>query len=528
MRGEDGRYHVFQVKKFAANLKASEKKQIEKSFKRLVKYTSDRGMLVSGWSLVTPLDRTNENRIWLETLTKGAGFSVEWRGLSFVDGLASEFPDVVDYYLRDGRDRLETAVASLTTLLRMQSDLDDSSKKFEPGDASASLYSLHEQMNRYDPHYRYDFSVDAERPNAELLDVPGLVCAVQESNGKSHVTIKVITRFADAVQVRPIPFSFRVSAEKGSELERTIQDFGNFGVPVTFPVEGVELSLPGGLGVESSAGEVSIGLPKKGSMPSHEMRFDILDPSGVTLASTGMVMHTVTKGRVGADLYGTEENGVFNLTLRMVFPNLLSRVNIKASNDSLTGKRLESVLPGLNFLANFHAPNVLKMIDPFTGAQAGSAELGEGSEHSGADAIRVCVEDLLSIQEVVGRRILAPDFSVVPLEDTEEWSRAARLIRGQDVEITWDSIAIHIKPGFEQSIFDQFPGALVLRYPMLVDVAGENYDVGLCQFWTPGAQLKSREGVVIVEDQQVFAVPMDGSRGVLRMGGKSDPPELQG
>ncbi|MEV7081537.1 hypothetical protein AB0N88_23855 [Streptomyces sp. NPDC093516] len=512
---DDGTFRVFQAKKFTENLTTSQKRQIKESFDRLVSYTSSRGMQVANWSLVTPLDRTKENLEWLESVTSEADFDVDWLGRPYVEGLASKYPEVIDYYLRDGKERLEAAVSSLTSLLRLHAGSSGGpSDAYQASDSIATLHVLHEEINRYDPHYRYDVAVESETTPSHQLDLPGLVCSVQQSDGKSRVTVRVIARFADAVHVRPIPLSVKIRAEKGSELETAMEDFGSFGTPITVPPENVNVSLdlPGGLGVSDSAGEFSILMPKPNS--SIPLQCSILDPEGAALAETEIVFHTRTHGSAGAEVYGSEEGGVFDMKLRLVFPNQLSHINVQPQNFS--GRKLESVLPGLRFLAECQSPNRLRIVDPLAGTQAALGGLGGGSTGDIA-MICECVENLITLQRAAKRRIPAPDFTTVRVEDSLDWSRAARLVRGETVNITWSDIKVNVIPGHEGELGDQFPGALLLRYPLTVRVSGVDYDLGLCQFWTPAAQIRRHNGKPVIEDGKAIVEPMDGANGVLRM-----------
>lgn len=108
--GSDGAA-IWQIKKFAENLTDKQKNQIKRSFDTLVKYSVEQSIRVTEWNLVNPRNPTNEQRAWLMgEVTAGAGFPRFWHGLDYVDGLAAEFPDVIDYYLRDGKDRLEAKI----------------------------------------------------------------------------------------------------------------------------------------------------------------------------------------------------------------------------------------------------------------------------------------------------------------------------------------------------------------------------------------------------------------------------------
>src|ERR1039457_5157975 len=114
----EGGVAVYQVKSFSSNLTAGQKAQAERSFRRLLDYAGSHGLRVAEWYLTLPLDPTTDNLEWLSDFTSGHGITAEWRGLGFLDGLAGTYPALIDYYLRDGKDRLQSALESITTVLR--------------------------------------------------------------------------------------------------------------------------------------------------------------------------------------------------------------------------------------------------------------------------------------------------------------------------------------------------------------------------------------------------------------------------
>ncbi|MFB7263929.1 hypothetical protein ACFCXH_17525 [Streptomyces nojiriensis] len=515
LQDDDGSFTVLQIKKFSSNLSSSQKKQIEKSFTRLVTYAAERDMTITEWSLVTPLDRTNENKTWFEGVTAVVDFKVSWHGLPYVEGLAAEYPDVIDYYLRDGKDRLQSAIAELSSLLRMRSQIEKSDDAYGPRDAFNSLSSLHRLLNSQDPHFRYDFDVSSIHQESPLSGLPGLVGTVREGDGDSFVTVKIFSKFDDAVNVRPIPFSFKVLLRENPEAEQAVNNFHDFGTQATFPVEDVVIDLPGGLGGAFAKGDLTIGLPPQTGTVYRELSFEIWTPDGVKVASADLGMHTATTGAIGAELHGSEEGGVFELTLRTEHPNHLSLANVRPN--PLAGKRLESVLPGLEFLANFEAPNLLKIIDPYTGERVGYVELGDGTMAPIALDLAATVRSLLVIQERVGRRVPVPDFEQTLIRDVKDWSQAARLIQGEELEVSWGPLSISIIPGSESELIDRFPGAILLRHPLIVAVSGETYELGLCQFWSPAADLRRTDGEVAINGGTVYVDPVDGAKARLRM-----------
>lgn len=98
----DGAHDVYQVKKFAQNLTDSQKRQIEKSFTRVLKTAEADAIKISNWYLTMPLNPTPGNRTWFDEMTKDAPFGCEWRGLVYCERLVTDHENVVDYYLCSG------------------------------------------------------------------------------------------------------------------------------------------------------------------------------------------------------------------------------------------------------------------------------------------------------------------------------------------------------------------------------------------------------------------------------------------
>jgi hypothetical protein len=110
---------VYQVKCFHQNLTGGQKTQIEKSYRRVRRFATAHSLTITAWYLTLPLNPTNENWQWLLEFTADAEFPCEWRGLDYLEGLAAKYPDVVDYYLHDGKQRLDQAILALTNVLQL-------------------------------------------------------------------------------------------------------------------------------------------------------------------------------------------------------------------------------------------------------------------------------------------------------------------------------------------------------------------------------------------------------------------------
>ena len=300
---EPAQWDVYQVKKFASNLDANQKGQIEKSFRRILLALVRRKIPLRHWYLVTPLDPTLHNLLdWfkdmparaVQELTKdpkvkltpqelddinawlhAPGRSIDWKGLNFCESLAADHPYVVDYYLHGGRERLREAVADVAALLRTDMSLPSQSQAAEnhspdtsalvtPGDVQEHLYKLDRVLDT-DPHYRYGISLDLNRP--DLQPEPRLVAATQERlAGGRWLTFKIYQRSAQSLDERPIPLDLMFRFEDLHERE-AFETWLKFGRPTELTAS-FTMDLPGGLDAAEAVGRVRLAPAEDGSRPT--------------------------------------------------------------------------------------------------------------------------------------------------------------------------------------------------------------------------------------------------------------------
>jgi hypothetical protein len=107
-------YHVYQIKGFTGSMTSSRRRQVEQSLQRILDDPRlDRP--VTGWSLVVPIDPTAEDEAWFGQLTAQAPLPCDWKGKLFWDSEAAKHAHVIDYYLRDGKARLEARCGTYST-----------------------------------------------------------------------------------------------------------------------------------------------------------------------------------------------------------------------------------------------------------------------------------------------------------------------------------------------------------------------------------------------------------------------------
>lgn len=514
---------VYQVKSFTGNINSSRLRQIKHSFETLLAFAEEEELHISRWFLVVPENPTKEQLKWLEHLTSAADFPCSWRGLDFVEGLVAKYPDVIDYYLHDGKDRLE---AKLQLFLSVAGRTNPVSS---PAASQQTLEDIHESLNTLDPHYRYDFSVTARDSGGRCPPVPGTpgtVGIVQVESVDRCVTYHIIARCDEALKERPVPGSLTLRAERGTDEERKIEDWIKFGVPFkNIPAENVRIDLPGGFGAPMESALVSVGpsvaLP---GVPT-ELTLQTIEADGTPIAQLDFVVEEVAAGidRNGVWAAGHDKaTGAVRYEHRAHQGDNASTMNL--STEGFTGRSPADLVPVVRFLNTVRPPLRLQLSvrngPPLTPPwQIPSALM---DEQKGQLWLRIC-QDLATIQEHVFERIHFPDISKHSWEEVEGWSRAAALLRGEQIEATWTEIPLHLHPGHTMPAVDQ-TGALTR--PLMVLIGDASYELGTMLVQMATVRVDDlRSPVEHGDHSDVWLVPGDDNSAVMRLAtGDSQPP----
>jgi hypothetical protein len=464
---------VYQIKGYTGNLTSTRKGHIRRSWTRINAYAAAESLSLAAWHLCMPENPTTGQLAWLSKLTVAATLPCDWRGLDYLDGLAAKYPDVIDYYLRDGKERLEQVVKSFLAVAGFNGAVGT------PVASRQVLEDVHASLNALDPHYRYDFAVDGIGADGQLppiAQVPGMVCGFQQSDGSRCITFKIIARYSDAVKDRPIPGGFKVVAEPDSELARQLDDFVNFGAPLDkVPATDVFVDLPGGFDGPATNGLVSIGPAALPAAPMAEITVKVLDGADVVAeldfvtdeVSTG-ISQTGVRG-VGHDLRA----GVVRYELRIATGTKRATLNFRIAD--VVGSTPADLLPCLRFIGSIRPPRVLQLAVRH-GPSLGDSWPADGEmipEQQVKLWVDVC-ESLAVIQTHLFERIGFPDLSEHTWADIESWMTTAALLRGDVVTGKWTEVEIHLTTGAEW--VDGAP--LFHSGPLTFEIGGRKYEVG--------------------------------------------------
>lgn len=513
---QNGQWKIYQVKSFTGSLTSSQKRKITHSFEQVHKYVTEKSIEVTQWICIRPENPTEQDEEWLKILTAQASFPCSWQGKDHCDRLAADNPTVVDYYFRDGKDRLHAAIKDLMSAFNAVDRVGDLT---DPMASADGLAAIHKKINALDPHFRYDFTVQAviDGKLPQPVDAPLLLAAVTQADQERAVTYYIFARYEDATSDRPVPGHFKIKVEPGSADEKSLKDFLDYGLPFSgLNVVDLRLDLPGGLGGTREEGSLSLGPAATRRMPQADLQLVVFGPDATTdLASADIVETTTTTGLTGLKFAtsGRERHGVFTVLLKVDIDT--KRLTISITAGDVTGAEPADVLPGLRLMDALRPPNLfalrLRNGPTLEDPQAIPGPIGE----DWPQIIAVC-EALALIQQQTVLPVRVPDFTELGAEQANEWLRAARLLRGEAVELTWNRVGVELHEGAERpgAVGDAF--TIALPRTLAVQVGGVEIPLGqeITQL------MKARVDEDSVRPGHVDFVPAGDARGVSRWAGR--------
>jgi hypothetical protein len=430
----DGGYEVNQVKSFTDRLTPGQKAQIKHSLETVIQ-DARLDKPVQKWNLLMPLDPTSEDEQWFAKLTKGAPFPCQWLGETFWNSEASKHPHVIDYYFRDGKERLLERVRSLQGLLA------DPEAPIRPADVVSALQRIQTELNDTDPQYRYEFSATAAPPASRPR--PGLV--MSETRGTEDggfITIDVIARYPQAAQDRPIDGSITINLvdrDRGIDLSDDFRAFVGYGRRLVLPdgaLDRVEVNAPGGLGGTFEGGQGVVGPRSVPLAHPHRMELELLAPDGEVVETVTVAVIDLTAGELGIEFVGIESAGAFDFNCRVDRPGegtTRAAAEWNLNQRELAGLPVVNVLPAIRLMNQLCAPNSLRltlMNGPATVARA-EQDLAE-AEHDPDETSMEIAEMLASLQPHTPIPILIP--GQITQEERQEIAYASRLLAGETIE----------------------------------------------------------------------------------------------
>ena len=515
---------VYQIKRYTGNIDSTRQGHIKKSWETLLAYTEENSITLSAWYLVMPENPTKEQLKWLEKLTKDVAFPCAWRGLDFVDGLAAKYSDVIDYYLRDGKDRLEATVQRFLSIAGLKNPAES------PVGSIESLRELHEALNQFDPHFYYDFSVqmlNADGTVPPMQVTPGAIASARVVAHERCITYSIVPRFNEALKERPVPGSMTLTAEPGTPLHKQIEDWAMFGAPLTdVPAKQVRWDLPGGFGGSWEEARVTVLAVKPTPGSANELvTLRVLEADSAAAASLDFITEDTSSGSGGNAVRNVghdTDTGLVRYELRINCDDSSGKTaaNINISIEDPWGRSPKDMVPGIQFLAALRPLRQVQLFSRNGPALTPPIPIEQEliPERQGNLWLLMC-ESLATIQEHVLERISFPDIPKYHAEnywdDVEEWYQAARLLRGEVVSGTWGHVGMHLIPRVEPPA--EVHRAVVSNY-YAVRIGAKTYQLGIVNMEVATARVNPAKPPVAHDDHfDIQLVPGDDDTMTLRL-----------
>lgn len=421
---------IYQIKKFAENLKSSQKAQIENSWKELLTTTADLHVKINNWHLVMPLDPTNENLRWAKELVEPSGTKFIWDGLSRVDGWASKHPEVIDYYFSNGKEEVSEYAAKLLSM----ANLPDCS---DPAILENRLRDLCSNLDKLDPYYAYSVHVLSEYDKRDDFcpRVPGVVMSqILVTPGAGRIAIDVIEKTPIASMLHPLTFSVKIIAGTDDEKEQA-QNFIEYGMPFSsLPAEVIDhnCQLPVGRSCDGF---------RKGIIKSFDLNTSNCIKSALLFwegcGELRLIVDKATHGTKGGFFSVHDATQTFKLNFKWNASQPGGTINYEFSFSNLANKRSREVARTYRFLSEAADHKVELRIN---GMSALYFDLGI------RDDLVVTINDIYSLAVALETVNGAAD-SELPFPDIYKTTKgeianlrdAARLLDGESVVYSWES-----------------------------------------------------------------------------------------
>jgi hypothetical protein len=269
-------------------------------------------------------------------------------------------------------------------------------------------------------------------------------------------TVTAHPRYPDAPRDRPLQVSATLrfdDSPASQEVRSALADFMTYGTRVIIPgahVEGLVVDAPGGLGGSFPGAELIVDGTYEPAPEAAETIVLRIPPQPPIRRVVRLRIGERSRGQAGGfRLVARERPGLLTLDMRVDVAQETLRANL--GYRYIPEVLPQDAVPILRFCAALAGGEQMAIADP-SGAVFGTAS---GSFDS-ADWPQVyiqCAEKLAEIQELAGASFPLP-LEFRP-EDQRDMEYARMLLRGEDVQATWESMTTQLRVDTASNLLTQ-------------------------------------------------------------------------
>jgi hypothetical protein len=488
IKAETGGYDIYQVKKYATTLTASQKKAIERSWQTFLEQTAGR-IQVNSWNLALPCNPTPENQDWFEELTGRSGITARWYGRTQLDTWAADSPQLVDYFFGEGKKRSDDLLQQVLSILSISSP----SSKDEPTPALDVILSkandIINVLDNVDPFYRYE--CEFRYGNLEELSkkyfshdrceqTAAFISFYQQKDSNITTVLRVTPKCAESYRFRPIAFNMNLRADPDTEAHSVLRDFIQYGIPpqnIQATIEDVQ-SPPGG--PLPGKGTISlIDYSEQDKLPPLEVRLSPKENDGETIVvDVEHISHGIAPTGKGSYLRLSDRSNVATITLLVTAANNLGGLRVECN--AFDGKKPSEVLPGLRLIDGLRNGGILELVVRDGGPQVFKVRSDGAANHelrAAARKIVAYVESLMEIQKHTFLMVTVPAMDAVTEEDMNSTIEVARLLRGEKITRNWPQLELAVEDR-ENIPFNENELAILYHTKLIAQVGDQEIDTG--------------------------------------------------
>ncbi|WP_433379293.1 hypothetical protein [Streptosporangium sp. CA-115845] len=458
----DGGFDIYQVKRYTKPLTTAQKNAVKESWETFLAETLP-VRHVRSWTLVAPLNPSNERLDWFDELTGGQAFPARWMGRAKLDGKAGNNPRLVEYFFGNGAVRLQELMTQAMY----------AGSRIEPGLGSQGLLdgvmsrytSLAAALNDVDPFYTYRIEIRSGRlrdlpwDDADARSCPSAaLIEYKELDEDTYVVLWTIPRAAESAYLRPITVSVTLQPEEGSPELQSVREFLEYGAPLRdVPATITAMEGPPRLGRDTGAGRIHIMIPPRAADELPDLEVRLIAPDETPLGNLDVVDVRYAQGPAGQGQWiaARDHSGVLEFEFLVSGPEM---GQLRMMMQPLTGKTPAQVLPAVRLVsASVPGAGVMLAVregQPFSPVWK-LGEVDEATTPWGSRTIKV-LEALRVVQQHTTQRVVIPSAHL----DTEELKKLllfGHLLKGEQVPMSWDRLslpahALKIPSGIDQEV----------------------------------------------------------------------------
>jgi len=300
-----------------------------------------------------------------------------------------------------------------------------------------------------------------------------------------------------------------------AETAEAVRRFHLYGAPITnVPATTTKAEGPPGT-ASTGSGFVSF-MPAPGvASPLPELELRLLDGAGAVIHRFDLVDVEHSQGVTGKGVRLAAWDRSHSLHVEALFGSGVEPDAVNLASGEIAGKPPADVLPAIQ-LGTLMGPDSTLEIGVRNGRTLlGDWRLGAAAPNAARDRLWVeFLEALIEIQAHTFVKILVPGD--VTEEVFTEVTQAARLLRGEVLEVDWDELPTVV--GEPQNWQSEPEFALLVRQPFTIDLAGQRIELDrILQFHSPTARRVDESSKPIQPGDQILLGPGSQPKASIRV-----------